>query len=148
MNRRKKALVLSGIASLLLLCGCGETNTVTIDGVEYIQRGDEYVKLDLSPVTFEPGTHIIHYTYHFGSQSIGGQTGWGTSNLQMPEVPEGYRFVETLSVDEGGHGYTNTLVHIFVNEKTVEVQGTYNPNTNTIEYKEPGKVVEELTLGN
>ena len=37
---------------------------------------------------------------------------------------------------------------IFVNEKKVEVKGTYNTRTNIVEYNEPGRVVEELTLGN
>ena len=148
MKRRKKALLLASALSLCVLCGCGEAQTVEIDGVTYVQNGDEYTRIDIVPRVFEPGEHVIYYTVNRGDSSFGGKDGWGTSKLNIPEVPEGYRYVETLSLDEGGYGYTDALVHIFVNEKKVEVKGTYNTRTNTVEYNEPGRVVEELTLGN
>ena len=54
MNRRKKALLLASALSLCVLCGCGDNKTVEIEGVTYIQNGDEYTRLDISPKVFEP----------------------------------------------------------------------------------------------
>ena len=150
-NIKRKALLLSSIASLCILCGCStEKNTVIINGETYIQNGEEYTKLDLSPKVFEPGEHIIHYTYTYdrGINRIGGETGWGTSDLNLPETPEGYRYVETITLDEAGYGHTSSLVHIFVNVERVEVQAQYDSKNNTIVYPEPGKVIEEMILTN
>ena len=151
MNRKKKALLLASALSLCVLCGCGEeekqeNEVIEIEGVTYLKSGDEYTRVDITPRVFEPGEHIIHYTAYFGKKVIHGEDGWGTSDLEIPETPEGYRYVETIALDEGGTGYTNSLVHIYVNEKRVEAMGVYNPKTNTVEYDIPGEVIEEKVL--
>ncbi|MBR4178561.1 MAG: hypothetical protein IKR57_04360 [Bacilli bacterium] len=144
MKRKKKALLLASIASLCLLCGCNNTEVVVIEGEQYVKNGEEYTRVDLTPKVFEPGQHVIHYTVR--PSSFQGAEGWGTSTIEVPEVPEGYRYVNTITLDEAGYGHTSALVHVFVNEKRVEVVGTYNSKTNTIEYIEPGKIVEEKVL--
>ena len=150
-KNKRKALLLAGLASMAILCGCSNNDnnkTVEIEGVIYVQNGDEYVKVDTTPKVFEPGEHIIHYTYDRGNNRVGGETGWGTSDLNLPETPEGYRYVETITLDEAGYGHTSSLVHIFVNVERVEVQAQYDSKNNTIVYPEPGKVIEEMILTN
>ena len=146
MKNRKKALLLSCLTSLVVLTGCGSaTKTIDIDGQTYIQDGEEYVKLNMEPKTFEPGEHVIYFTYNT-SGSFGGSKGWGTSNIGLPETPEGYKYVNSFSIDEGTYGFTDSIVHMYVNEVTVEVTPTYNSKTNKIEYTLPGVVVESLKL--
>ena len=73
---------------------------------------------------------------------------WITLAFRWAETPEGYRYVETLVDVSAMGGYTNGYVHIYINTDRVEVSGTYNPQTNTVEYITPGVVVKSLTLGN
>ena len=144
MKNRKKALLLASIASLCILCGCKENEVIEIDGEQYIKSGEDYTRLDLSPREFEPGTHVIRYSDD--SDSHLGEPGWGNSIINIPEVPEGYKYVETISIISEGYGSHIGYVHIFVNTKTVLARGVYNPETNRIEYSEPGEVVEERAL--
>ena len=146
MKRKKKALLLASVASLCILCGCNNAEVVEIEGEQYVKNGEEYTRVDLTPKVFEPGEHIINYSVD--SNDIAGATGWGKGRVYFPETPEGYRFVETIVEGNGGYGSTSGYVNIYVNVVRVEVKGTYNPRTNTVEYIEPGVVVDELTLGN
>ena len=147
MNKRKRALLLASVASLGILCGCKqETKVVEKEGEVYIQNGSEYTRIDVSPKVFEPGEHIITYSVE-DSYLVNGN-GWGEASIDFPETPEGYRYVETLVDVSAMGGYTNGYVHIYINTDRVEVPGTYNPQTNTVEYITPGVVVKSLTLGN
>lgn len=72
--------------------------------------------------------------------------GWEYSYFSIPEPPEGYKYVNTVIVDQSSSGSVNIYAHIYVNEKTVEVTPIYNAQKNTINYCNPGVVVEEKTL--
>ena len=140
MKNRKKAILLASIASLCILCGCGK-EVIEIEGEQYVKSGAAYPKLALTPKVFAPGKHIVRYVEKT-SPGVD-SSGWGTVVMNIPEVPEGYRYVETLTIDTGYNGLSNGFVHIFINEKRVEAKPSYNPKTNTIEYLEPGVVIEE-----
>ena len=140
MNRRKKTLLLAAIASLCILCGCGK-EVIEIDGEQYVKNGEEYIKLDLSPKVFEPGTHRMFYTYHYGGKHRETKSGWNKNIINIPEAPEGYEYVETIEDDGAANFY-----YMYINVERVEVTGTYNPETNEIEYLEPGVIVKDRTL--
>ena len=149
MKNKKKALLLTGIASLGILCGCGKEKHKTIetgDGT-YVESNGEYVKVVLEPKTYEPGTHIIIFNDHLDSTNTRSYNdGWEYSYFSIPEPPEGYKYVNTVIVDQSSSGSVNIYAHIYVNEKTVEVTPIYNAQKNTINYCNPGVVVEEKTL--
>ena len=118
MNKKKKALLLASVASLSILCGCATDTPKSIETEDgtYVESNGEYVKLNFEPQVFEPGTHIIHYNQYIGDRNVYGKTdGWGQSKIDFPEVPEGYRYVETITLDQGGYGHLNSIVHVFVN---------------------------------
>ena len=147
MNRKKKALLLASIASLAILSGCGsknpEINKLQIDGETYVQNGDEYVKVYISPKVFEPGQHRIAYvTEAKGSYNF--HSGWDSIYTGI-EVPEGYELTGISTASEND-GYTDVIIYTFVNTKRVEAEGTYNSRINSIEYITPGRVVEEKVL--
>ena len=149
-SRKKKALILSALASLAILSGCGsktkeENKTIKIDGVEYIQRGDEYEKLEIPSKVFEPGEHTIAYVIYKKNGSINFTSGWNSIYEWGIETPEGYEFVCLTSGSEW-NGNTDVLIYTYVNTKTVEVEGTYNEYDNCFEFSTPGKVIEEKTL--
>ena len=148
MKNEKKALILASIAALLMLCGCSKKpNTIETEDGTYIETNGEYVKLSLNPVIYEPGAHVIMYNQYIGgNQNWSTNDGWEYSRLSIPEVPEGYRYVETIDICDGGYGRTNAFIHIYVNTKTVEVTPIYNSEKDEIDYCMPGKVVEEKTL--
>ena len=154
MNNKKKALLLASIASLSILCGCGSPSTKRVKSIEtedgtYIESNGEYVRLDISPKVFEPGTHIIQYVHKVndGSSYHNSQLTEGYNNsLFSPDVPEGYKIIGTTGYSNN-YGYDNYMVYIMVNEETVEVEGRYDINTNSVMYNIPGKVVKEKTLG-
>lgn len=148
MNNKKKALLLASVASLSILCGCTTApKSIKKEDGTYVESNGEYVRLNLEPAIFEPGTHIIHYNQYIGDRNVYGKTdGWGQSKIDFPEVPEGYRYVETISLDQAGYGHLNALVHVFVNEVTVEAIPVYNTNTGEVVYSEPGTIVSEKTL--
>ena len=148
MNKKKKALLLASIASLNILCRCTTVpkSIETEDGT-YVESNGEYVRLNLEPAIFEPGTHIVQYNVYIGNMDVySKEDGWGKSRVEFPEVPEGYKYVETISIDQAGYGHLNAFVHVFVNEKRVEVTPVYNTSTGKVEYLEPGRVIEEKTL--
>ena len=71
MNKKKKALLLASIASLSILCGCttAPKSIETEDGT-YVESNGEYVRLNLEPVIFEPGTHIVQYNVYIGNMDF------------------------------------------------------------------------------
>ncbi|MBR4178563.1 MAG: hypothetical protein IKR57_04370 [Bacilli bacterium] len=156
-KRRKKALVLSSLLSLSILCGCGSesktvnTNeTIEIDGETYIKSGGEYNKIEVVDRTFEPGEHIIHYVdipvekkRTITDANI--NQGFDNAAFYMDEIPEGYKLIGVTSYSND-NGFSNFIVYIFVNEVTVIAKGRYDVYTNEIVYETPGKVVEESSL--
>ena len=149
MKNNKKALLLSSITALSILCGCGtsEVKTLKIDGETYIQSGNEYVKYDTTKV-FEPGTHIIYYVYLSSNCNLL-EGGYGNSDIELPVVPEGYKVLAISDCQSEDHDHTSGIIYYFVNEKTVEAKATYNEKSNRMEFSTPGTIIEEskLTLG-
>lgn len=147
MNRRKKALLLASALSLCVLCGCGDNKTVEIEGVTYIQNGDEYTRLDISPKVFEPGEHKITYTAgpREGIRIKLGEEWEDNYYSYAPITPEGYELIDFKFVSDDD-GYVTNIVFIYVNTKRVEASGVYNSKSNTVIYNTPGVVVEEKTL--
>lgn len=145
MKKNTKKLLMFGLTSLLLMTGCDESEIVEIDDKSYLQKGNEYTSVELESKVFEPGTHIISYLDSKTGYTFG-KSGWGKVDVEIPEVPEGYRYVNTYSIDHEYHGHTSAIVHVFVNEVTVEVEPTISHKTGEIEYVIPGKPVKSLVL--
>ena len=150
MNNKNKALLLSIVSSLTLLCGCGESKTIEIEGNTYVKSGEEYVKVDNQKVVYEPYTHYIQY-FNYDYEGDDYETPYskksGFTNSNVPVI-EGYELV-TIEEVTRKYGYgskTCGYMYIFVNNKPVEVTLVYNPKTNTYEYNNPGVVVSELSL--
>ena len=157
MDIKKKAWLLSSIASLSILCGCGsntetqDTNTlVTVDGEQYIQNGNEYTKLDITPKRFEEGEHIIHYVdipvskrNAIPDSSL--NQGFGNASFAIDDIPEGYKLAGVTSYSNGD-GKSYFIVYVFVNEVPVIAEGSYDINSNTVVYETPGKIVDEKTM--
>ena len=155
MNKKNKSLVLSGIASMFLLCGCDKT----INKTEEISKTaditvDEKAEVQYSNIvmTFEPGTHIINYRDHieynnsnYTSTHFANNDGYLETNIP---VPDGYELVNVLTViDKYGYGSkSDSLVYVFVNNKPVEATGIYNSKKNIYEFYQPGVVVQEKVL--
>ena len=63
MNKNRiSAFVLAGAASLSLMSGCkkNEDNVPTVfrtNEETYVENAGEYVKVEMEPKIFEPGTH-------------------------------------------------------------------------------------------
>ncbi|MBR4178562.1 MAG: hypothetical protein IKR57_04365 [Bacilli bacterium] len=145
-NTKKKALLLSAIASLAVLTGCGSAkNVVTINGEKYVQSGEEYVKVDENPKVFEQGTHII-YCVFLSDECRFIHEGFGESAIDIPETPEGYRVLSISDINTKNHDHSDGIIIFYVNEKKVEVKGEYNSETGLIEYDKPGVVIEEKVL--
>ena len=150
MNKRKKALLLSSIASLCILCGCSKTETIEIEGTTYIKNGEEYQKIDISDRRFEPGQHIIHYvdipirkTSAIPDSEL--NQGFNNGAFYVDIVPEGYKLV-SVTTFSNNDGYDYVIVYILVNEKPVIAKGSYDTEINEIVYETPGTVVEETCL--
>ena len=147
-KRKKKALILSALASLAILSGCGSVTsnkTISVNGEQYVQNGDEYVRLDSNPKVYEPGTHIIYYVF-FAQNCRFLNEGYGNSEIYIPSTPEGYSVMSISDISAKGHDHTNGIIIFYVNDKKVEVTGEYNSSTGVFEYDKPGKVIEEKTL--
>ena len=151
MKNKKKALLLASIASLGILCGCGKEKHKTIETEDgtYIETNGEYVKVEVLPKVYEPGTHIIQFV-HKNSDGYSYDRSYlieGFDNLLFaPEVPEGYKAIGSTSYSTND-GFDNYTIYIMVNEVTVEVEGRYDVTLNSILYNTPGKIIEEKTLG-
>lgn len=157
MDIKKKAWLLSSIVSLATLCGCGsssgtqDTNTlVTVDGEQYIQNGNEYTKLDITPKRFEEGTHIIHYVdipvskrSTISDNKI--NQGFGNSAFAIDDIPEGYKLAGVTSYSNS-NGNSYFIVYVYVNEVPVIAEGSYDINSNTVVYETPGKVIKEQAM--
>ena len=151
MNKRKKALLLSSIAALSILCGCGsKKETVEVDGETYIKNEEEYTKVEVGDRIFEPGTHIIHYIdipasayYPVGGKLI--EQGFDNAAFYVDNVPEGYKLVGVTSYsNSSGNDYY--IVYVFVNEVPVIAKGRYDVNFNEVVYETPGKIVVDTAL--
>jgi len=143
MKKNSRRLLMFGLTSLILMTGCEESKAVEINGKTYIQKGNEYISLDMEPKVFEAGTHFINY---FCESACYGHEGWNNCDLFFPEVPEGYKHVNSISIDHGAYGSTSGVLHIYVNEVAVIVEPTYNNSTGEIEYNNIGKPVKQLIL--
>ena len=150
MKNKKKALLLASIASLGILCGCGKVKTIEVDDETYVESNGEYIRLDIEPKVYEPGTHVIQYVHniHDGNHDYYKRKHLkeGFNNIIFtPEIPEGYKIVGTTSYSNND-GYDYFIIYIMVNDKTVEVEGVFDAETNSIIYNDPGKVIEEKAL--
>ena len=153
MKTKSKAKILAFLtASTLLLSGCVEEKkeVVEIDGVKYIKNEDEYTKIDLYNRVFEPGTHILHYVNIPSAKTSSVydyyiDQGYNNGSFFIDEAPEGYRLVGVTSYSNND-GYDEFIIYIFVNEKTVIVNGRYDDKINEIVYDSPGVIKEESSL--
>ena len=146
MGKGKKGggLILLVVTLSLLLSGCGkQSEVVTIDNKQYLKKGDSYTSIEQQAKTFAPGEHTIYYQqpYEYGNDV----KGWGTS-LNIPEAPNGYEYVDTIVLGNGGYGRTSDLIYIYRNTVTVEVTSTYSEASDEIGFFEPGRPVITLTL--
>jgi len=147
MKKNTKKLLLFGLTSALLMTGCSKgKEIVQIDGKQYIKEGNNFTQMQSSTKTFLPGEHVIYYVMSYSEKLQTSKEGWGIIDLQIPEVPEGYKYESSFSIDLGGYGYTSNIVHVFVNEVTVEATCTYNNKTQEFGFFEPGTPVKELKL--
>ena len=145
---KKKYLLLSTVLSLAILSGCSnaEDKTIEVDGDTYVKVGEEYTRVSsFERKTFEPGTHIVYYTYHSDDCDLF-KNGFGESDLVLPETPEGYKVINIVDAVNKKHDHTSGIIIFYVNDKTVEVEGEYNSKTGLIEYDKPGVVVVEKKL--
>ena len=153
--RKKKALILSTLASLAILSGCSseskeESKTITVNGEQYVQNGDEYIKIDVSPRTFEPGTHVIHYIDipNKSDNTLSNKyikKGFDNAAFSIGDLPDGYKLVGVTDYSTYS-GYSYYIIYILVNEKTVIAEGRYDEFTQEVVYETPGKIVEEEAL--
>ena len=144
--KSKKALILAALASISVLSGCNKAKIIQIDGETYIQSGEEYNKIEMKPKIFEPGTHIIHYikTLNNGSAVRQKNIDDGYDSLYFTDVvvPDGYKLSAVTSYSSQD-GYDEYIIYIFVNDKTVEVEPSYNTRTNEVMYTSVGNVIED-----
>ena len=148
--KNKKAFILAALASFSVLAGCNKTKTIQINGETYIQNGEEYNKIEMEPKIFEPGTHIIHYIKTLNNGNAVRQRniidGYDSLYFTDVEVPSGYKLSGVTSYSSQD-GYDEYIIYIFVNDKTVEVNPTYNTRTNEVMYTSVGNIIEdEMTL--
>ena len=103
--------LLSTTLAISLLAGCGDNKeTIEVDGVQYIKKGEEYVELteaDLGYETltqiYEPGTHYIQYFNRCTSTVRGyDYNNYGDSGFIKSSVPvvEGYELFSVQPVLE------------------------------------------------
>ena len=154
MKKTTKAALLL-ITSMIFLTGCAQKGEIiTIDNNQYVKSGDSYTRIGDSKKTFNPGEHYVYYCEALNYSTFGvidekyssSETGWGNINFNIPNAPEGYRYINTVPMDTYGHGQVRSLIHIFVNEKTVECSAVYNDENSVVGYFEPGTPVKELIL--
>lgn len=162
MKEKEKNILTTLLATTLavsLLAGCGDKKeTIEVDGVQYIKKGEEYVELteaDLGYETltqiYEPGTHYIQYYNHvntFNKYNIPSYLDSGFVKSSVPVI-EGYELVSVQPVLEELYDASITVgyMYIFVNTEKVEVTVTHYLKTDTYYYTEPGTVINEHTLG-
>ncbi len=147
MRKNTRRLLLFGLTSALLLTGCSKKEVVNVDGKQYLKEGDKYIQMNIEKKVFEPGEHIIYYNFSARGKSYDyKEDGWDKVNIGIPEVPEGYKYVDTATIDHGGYGYTSNLVHVFVNIVPVEATSSYSEELGTMGFYEPGVPVQRLTL--
>ena len=152
MKKENKALLLALVASLSFLCGCSKkANTIETEDGTYVEQNGEYVKLNLEPVVFEPGTHVIKYVSLCDDvdgnwRIVDSYLKTGFDNpVKTPEVPEGYKLVGVTSY-ANNDGYDRYIIYIFVNEERVEAEGKYYPEINMVLYNTPGTIINEKSL--
>ena len=145
-KKRRTALIASALVAAGILSGCDSKETVTIDGEQYVQNGEEYIKIENTTMIFEPRTHIVQYmvkdenSESFNSYSS--KTGYLKYNI---EIPEGYELFDVepwISSSESTAG----VIYFFINTERVEVTSEYDINTNTYLFNNPGVVVKDMTL--
>ena len=150
MTKSKKSLLLSTVVTLALLTGCTKKeDTIVVDGDTYVKSGDEYVLTipETNPEIikrFEPGTHIVEIRFN---------EPWDTKNnisyVGVPfEIPEGYELYDfdTMQWKSSSYLYLRST-YVFINTKTVDAVGVFEELYNKYVFKEPGTVVEDMTLG-
>jgi hypothetical protein len=147
MKKNTKKLLLFGLTSALLMTGCGGKDIVEIGGKQYLKEGDSYTDLEVETKTFLPGEHIIYYNVDVSNYVYSGnQNGWGNAIVNVPEIPEGYKYVNSFSIGRGASGVTSNIVYVFVNEVPVEATSKYNRETGEFGFFEPGRPVKQLML--
>lgn len=151
MKKTTKLLCLA-LAASALLTGCASKEVVTINDKQYIKNGDSYTQVESNKKTFGVGEHYLYYNEDIKVPYIGNneydpnEDGWGVVTMNIPTIPEGYKYVDTVVFDFNLYGSTSNVIHIFVNEVPVEASMTYSTIKNEFGYFEPGIPVQELTL--
>lgn len=139
---QKKRIISLYLASLLLLSGCGDKNNVQ----EESKSNDVTItNVEVESKVFESSTHIIKYVEEKelieeddGWYAIHNHNGYDFGN---PIVPLGYILFDVepwARRNRTTRGYT----YFFINEVDVEVEGVINSKTNTVEYPNPGKPLD------
>ncbi len=154
MKKTTNRALLFALTSFVLLTGCSkEKEVVTIGEKVYVKEKDSYTEIiSNESKVFLPGEHIIYYNVNMknlnkeNSYRFNRENGWGNIIVNIPEVPEGYSYVNTFSIDQAGYGTTSNIIHVFVNNETVEAKMTYNEETEMVGYFEPGVPVKSLKL--
>ena len=156
MNNKYKAMLLSGISSVVLLSGCSsdtnntEKNQNNTSAMVVTKDSSSDIQYANMVKVFEPGSHIInYYDYVENAENIynpyGKKDGFIKTNI--PSF-EGYELFDTQSIIEKcGYGSRSVgMMYVFINNTTVEATGIYNYDKNAYEFYEPGIVVQEKVL--
>ena len=116
---------IAGASFMVNGCSTNENNlenegfaVYTLDGEH--QEGDTKI--------FEPNQHIITFSFP------------AMPNDQQINCPEGYELDQVYFTYNGNNGYTNRAV--FMNTQMVEAVASYNENTKTVEFWQPGTPIQ------
>ena len=140
MNKIRKTAVMIGMASALALTGCGNNYQSKVNS-GYSQEAKAYPTIKK---TFEPGTHIVEIRFDEVFPEIDEKIGY----VGVPiEIPDGYELYDV----ESGYWQSHSIhhlrsVYIFINTKTVEAYGDYEPKYGTYVFPKFGKIVEDKKL--
>ncbi len=147
MKKNIRKVLLFGLTSALLMTGCKGKEIVEIGGKQYIKDGEEFTAITSQTKTFLPGEHIVYYNVDIKNEIyFDNKNGWGNAKLDIPEAPDGYKYLDTITINDGTYGHSSNLIYVFVNEVPVEATSSYNAENNEIGFFEPGVPVKQLTL--
>ena len=119
MKKNSKKLLIFGMTSLMLMTGCKKAKVIEKHGETYLLKGDEYVSIKVEPKVFEPGTHFITYQSDINYEM---NEGWNMVDINFPDIPEGYKYVNSTILRRGASGVAFSVLLIYVNEIPVEVE--------------------------
>jgi len=148
------------------------TSLMTIDGVEYVKEEKEYITLpdptptqtpeptpeptpvptpepdvieDAEPLYFEPGTRNVSEFVKIILPYKSNRKSYIYDTYGTFESPEGYELLTEYLVEkfEGSNEKTYFIRRVWVNVKTIKLEGTHNVTRDTYEYETFGSVYEK-----